>query len=51
MFDELDPGRFDSADLLPPASPMDMPRQVLEADLRVPVPLWLMRLLRPVQHG
>lgn len=36
----------------PPAAPLDMPRQVLEqAPRHEGILAWLMRLLRPVQHG
>jgi hypothetical protein len=50
-FDERDPERLETDAWAPPAAPMDMPRQVLEEPLTVRAPLWLMRLLRPVQHG
>lgn len=35
----------------PPVAPMEMPEQVLEAPRNSGMPLWLARLLRPVQHG
>lgn len=35
----------------PPVAPMEMPHQVLEAPHRPGLPLWLVRLLWPVQHG
>lgn len=35
----------------PPVAPMEMPCQVLEAPGRPVLPLWLVRIIRPVQHG
>ncbi|TCO71227.1 hypothetical protein [Rhodovulum euryhalinum] len=35
----------------PPVAPLEMPRQMLEAPRREGVLAWLVRLLRPLQHG
>ncbi|BAQ68333.1 hypothetical protein JMM63_06705 [Rhodovulum sulfidophilum] len=35
----------------PPVAPMDMPQQVLEARRELRLPVWLARLMRPLQLG
>lgn len=51
FFDQETGAAVEGPHWAPPVAPMEMPHQVLEAPLRLGLPMWLARLLRPVQHG